>query len=148
MAMFFFFFFFLFFFFFFFLSVSLPYECPCLHIPIGLCSLGTWRAGWLGCLSVPLLALPGLCPLHWLIVATVCPDASCDRHSVAVSLSPSLTVAMTPCYSSTLGGLSVLVGSLTYPSPGRMFEPSCFVRLWCHEAGLTYRPLLALPGLC
>ena len=61
---------------------------------------------------------------------------------------PRLRVAMTPCYSDTLGGLSVLVGSLTYPSPGRMFEPSCFGRLWCHEAGLTYRPLLALPGLC
>ena len=29
---------------------------------------------------------------------------------------------MTPCYCGTLGGLYVLVGSLTYPSPGRMFE--------------------------
>ena len=76
------------------------------------------------------------------------PDASCDRHSVAVSLSPSLTVVLTPCYCGTLGGLPVLVGSLTYPSPGRMFEPSCFGRLLCHEAGLTSRPLLALPGLC
>ena len=55
---------------------------------------------------------------------------------------------MTPCYCSTLGGLYILVGSLTYPSPGRMFEPSCYGRLLCHEAGLTYRPLLALPGLC
>ena len=130
------------------LSVSLTYECPCLHIPIGLCSWATWGAEWLGWLSVPLLALSGLYHLLWLIVSTVCPDASCDRHSVAVSLSPSLTVALTPCYSGTLGGLSVLVGSLTYPSPGRMFEPFCFGRLWCHEAGLTYRPLLALPGLC
>ena len=76
------------------------------------------------------------------------PDASCDRHSVALSLSPSLTVALTPCCSGMLGGLSVLVGSLTYPSPGRMFEPSCHGRLLCHEAGLTYRPLLALPGIC
>ena len=42
----------------------------------------------------------------------------------------------------------VLVGSLTYPSPGRMFEPSCLGHLLCLEAGLTYRPLLALPGLC
>ena len=55
---------------------------------------------------------------------------------------------MTPCYCGTLGGLHVLVGSLTYPSPGRMFEPSCFGRLQCLEAGLTSRPLLALPGLC
>ena len=42
----------------------------------------------------------------------------------------------------------VLVGSLPYPSPGRKFEPSCLWRLLCFEAGLTYRPLLALPGLC
>ena len=72
----------------------------------------------------------------------------CDRHSVAVSLSPSLTVAMTPCNCGALGGLYVLVGSLTCPSPGRMLEPSCLGHLLCHEAGLTYRPLLALPGLC
>ena len=76
------------------------------------------------------------------------PDASYDRHSVALALSPSLTVVMTPCYCGTLGGLHVLVGSLTYPSPGRMFEPSCFGRLQCLEAGLTSRPFLALPGLC
>ena len=67
---------------------------------------------------------------------------------MAVSLSPLLTVAMTPCYCGTLGGLSILVGFLTYPSPGRMFEPSCFGLLLCHVVGLTYRPLLALPGLC
>ena len=42
----------------------------------------------------------------------------------------------------------IRVGSLTSPSPGRMFEPSCLGRLLCFEAGLTYRPLLALPGLC
>ena len=42
-----------------------------------------------------------------------------------MSLSPSLTVAMTPCNCGVLGGLYVLVGSLTYPSPGRMFGPSC-----------------------
>ena len=42
----------------------------------------------------------------------------------------------------------VLVGSLTSPPPGRMFEPSCLRRLLCFEAGLTYRPLLAFPGLC
>ena len=34
-------------------------------------------------------------------------DASCDRHSVAVSLAPSLTVAMTPCYCGALSGLYV-----------------------------------------
>ena len=76
------------------------------------------------------------------------PDASCDRHSVAVSLSPSLTVAMTPCNCGALGGLYVLVGPFTYPSPGHMFGPSCCGRLPCRETGLTCSPLLALPGLC
>ena len=65
-----------------------------------------------------------------------------------MSLSPSLTVAMNPCYCGTLGGLYILVGSLPYPSPGRMFEPSCYGRLLCQEDELMYRPLLALPGLC
>ena len=53
------------------------------------------------------------------------PGASCDRHSVAVAMSSSLAIAMTPCYCGALGGLSVLVGSLTSPSPGRMLGPSC-----------------------
>ena len=44
------------------------------------------------------------------------PEASSDRHCVAVALSSSLAVAMTPCYCGELGGLQVLVGSLTYPS--------------------------------
>ena len=96
----------------------------------------------------PLLALPGLCLMPDLQSRHPTPEASSDRHSVAVSLSPSLTVAMTPCYCGALGGLHVLVGALTYPSSGRMFEPSCCGRLPCQEAGLTYRPLLALPGLC
>ena len=53
------------------LSVSLTYACPSLIIPIGWCSLDTWRAEWRGWLSVPLLALPGLCRLRWLLVTTV-----------------------------------------------------------------------------
>ena len=68
------------------------------------------------------------------------PEASSDRHSVAVALSSSLTVAMTPCNCGAHGGLCVLVGSLTYPTPGRMFGPSCSGRLTCRETGLTYRP--------
>ena len=40
------------------------------------------------------------------------PDASCDRHSVALALSPLISVVMTPCYCGMLGGLHVLVGSL------------------------------------
>ena len=59
--------------------------------------------------------------------------------------SPSFTVGLTPCYCCVLSGLHVLVGSLTSPSPGRLFEPSSFAVL---EAGLTYCPLLALPRLC
>ena len=53
------------------------------------------------------------------------PEASSDRHDVTVALSSSLAVAMTPCICSALGGLYVLAGSLTYPSPGRMLGPSC-----------------------
>ena len=33
------------------------------------------------------------------------PAASSDRHSVAVALSSSLAVAVTPCYCGVLGGL-------------------------------------------
>ena len=33
------------------------------------------------------------------------PDVSCDRHRVALALSPSLTVVMTLCYCGMLGGL-------------------------------------------
>ena len=33
------------------------------------------------------------------------PDASCDRHSVALVLSPSITVVLTPCYCGVLGDL-------------------------------------------
>ena len=33
------------------------------------------------------------------------PEASSDRHSVAVALSSSLAVAMTPCFFGALGGL-------------------------------------------
>ena len=33
------------------------------------------------------------------------PEASSDRHSVAVALSSSLAVAMTPCFCRELGGL-------------------------------------------
>ena len=75
------------------------------------------------------------------------PDASCDRHSVALALSSSLTVAMTPCNRGALGGLYVLVGSVTYPSPGRMFGPSCSGHLKCRETGLTYRPPPRTSGL-
>ena len=128
-------------------SVSLTPACPLRVIPIRGCSLDTCEASdWLDLLSSSSLFQDSvICADLWSRQSG--PDASCDRHSVALALSPLLTVVMTPCYCGTLGGLHVLVGSLTYPSPGRMFEPSCFGHLQCLEAGLT-RPLLALPGLC
>ena len=49
--------------------------------------------------------------------------------------SPSFTVGLTPCYCGVLGGLHVLVGSLTSPSPGRLFEPSSLGRLLCLRLG-------------
>ena len=129
-------------------SVSLTPACPLRVIPIRGCSLDTCEASvWLDLLSSSALFQDSvICADLW--SRQLGPDASCDRHSVALALSPSLTVVMTPFYCGTLGGLHVLVGSLTYPSPGRMFDPSCFGRLQCLEAGLTSRPLLALPGLC
>ena len=129
-------------------SVSLTPACPLRVIPIRGCSLDTCEASdWLDLLSSSSLFQDSvICADLWSRQSG--PDASCDRHSVALALSPSLMVVMTPCYCGTLGGLHVLVGSFTYPSPGRMFEPSCFGRLQCLEAGLTSRPLLALPGLC
>ena len=57
------------------------------------------------------------------------PEASSDRLSVAVAQSSSLAVAMTSCYCGALGGLSVLVGSLTSPSPERKLGPSCLGHL-------------------
>ena len=49
--------------------------------------------------------------------------------------SPSFTVSLTPCSCGVLGGLYVLAGSLTSPSPGRLFEPSYLGRLLCLRLG-------------
>ena len=49
-----------------------------------------WHNEWLGCLGVPLLALPGLCLLLAYGSRQLAPVASSDRHSVAVALSSSL----------------------------------------------------------
>ena len=48
---------------------------------------------------------------------------------------PCFRLLQTPCYSGKLGGLPVLVGSLPYPSPGRMLEPSYIGRLLCLRLG-------------
>ena len=116
-------------------SVSLPPACPLLVIPIRGCSLDTCKVSeWLDLLSSSSLFQDSvICADLWSRQSG--PDATCDRHSVALSLSPSLTVVMTPCYCGTLGGLHVLVGSLTYPSPGRMFEPSYIGCLLCLRLG-------------
>ena len=102
-------------------SVSLTPVCPLRVIPIRGCSLDTCEASdWLDLLSSSSLFQDSVICAD-LRSRQSGPDASCDRHSVALALSPSLTVVMTPCYCGTLGGLHVLVGSLTSPSPGRMF---------------------------
>ena len=49
--------------------------------------------------------------------------------------SPSFTVGLTPCYCGVLGGLPILVGSLTSPSLGRLFEPSYLGRVLCLRLG-------------
>ena len=54
--------------------------------------------------------------------------------------SPSFTVGLTPCYCGVLGGLHVLVGSLSSPSPGRLFEPSYLGRLLCLRLGCRTVP--------
>ena len=127
-------------------SVSLTPACPLRVTPIRGCSLDTCVAcTWLDLLSSSALFQDSvICADLWSRQSG--PHTACDRHSVALALSPSLTVVLTPCYCGMLGGLPVLVGSSTYPSPGRMLEPSYILAVL--EAGLTSRPLLALPGLC
>ena len=49
--------------------------------------------------------------------------------------SPSFTVGLTPCYCGVLGGLHVLVDSLTSPSPGRLCEPSSLGCVLCLRLG-------------
>ena len=116
-------------------SVSLTPACPLRITPIRGCSLGTCVAcDWLDLLSSSSLFQGSvICADLWSRQSG--PAASCDRHSVALALSPSLTVVMTPCYCGMLGGLHVLVGSSPYPSLGRMLGPSS-IGLWlCWRLG-------------
>ena len=86
-------------------SVSRTPACP-LHItPIRGCSLDTCVAcDWLDLLSSSSLFQDFvICADLWSRQSG--PDASCDRHSVALALSPSIQVVMTPCYCGMLGGL-------------------------------------------
>ena len=78
------------------------------------------------------------------IALTYGPDSQILKHPaidiVVVALSSSLEVAMTPCFCGALGGLSVLVGSLTSPSPGRMLGPSWRGHLTWRVTRLTSGP--------
>ena len=113
-------------------SVSPTPACPLRVTPVWGCSLDTCIACELVGLTVLLHALPGLCHLRWLLVTTV--RSSYRLRKTPVNL-PRFTVGLTPCYCGVLGGLHVLVGSLTSPSPGRLFEPSSLGRVLCLRLG-------------
>ena len=86
-------------------SVSLTPACPLRVTPIRGCSLDTCVAcDWLVLLSSSSLFQDSvICADLWSRQSG--PDASCDRHTVALALSPSIQVVMTPCYCGMLGGL-------------------------------------------
>ena len=86
-------------------SVSLTPACPWRVTPIRGCSLDTCVAcDWLDLLSSSSLFQDSvICADLWSRQSG--PDASCDRHSVALALSPSIKVVKTPCYCGMLGGL-------------------------------------------
>ena len=86
---------------------------PSLGRMLGPSSIGLWLCWRLGCRPVP--------SSHFL-------------DSVSY-LACSLDLLQTPCYSGMLGGLLVLVGSFTSPSPGRLFELSYIGRLLCLRLG-------------
>ena len=86
-------------------SVSLTPACPLRVTPIRGCSLDTCEASdWLDLLSSSSLFQDSvICADLWSRQSG--PAASCDRRSVALALSPSIQVVMTPCYCGMLGGL-------------------------------------------
>ena len=91
------------------LEAGLTYR-PLLAFPILCLLLGLWsRQQFLWLLAIDIV-------WHWLCL-------------------PRFRFLQTPCYSGMLGGLLVLVGSLTSPSPGRLFEPSYLGRLLCLRLG-------------
>ena len=110
-------------------GVSPTPACPLRVTPVRGCSLGICVAcDWLDLLSSSSLFQDSvICADLWPRQSG--PDTSCDRLSVALALSPSITVVMAPCYCGMLGGLHVLVGSSTSPSLGRMLGPSS-IGLW------------------
>ena len=87
------------------LSVSLTPACSLLVTPIRGCSLDTCvPCNWLDFLSSSSLFRDSvICADLW--SRQLGPDAYCDRHSVGLTLSPSITVVLTPRYCGILGGL-------------------------------------------
>ena len=116
-------------------SVSLTPACPLRIAPMRGCSLDTCVAcTWLDLLSSSALFQDSvICADFW--SQQHGPHTACYRHSVALALSPSFMVVLTPCYCGMLGGLPVLVGSSTYPSLGRMLLPSSLGHLLCLRLG-------------
>ena len=112
-------------------SVSLTPACPLRVTPIWGCSLDTCIAcDWLALLSSSTLFQDSvICAGFW--SRQYGPHTACE----GLRESPSFTVGLTPCYCGVLGGFHVLVGSLTSPSPGRLFEPSSLGRLLCLRLG-------------
>ena len=99
-------------------SVSLTPACTLSVTPIRGCSLDNCVAcDWLDFLSSSSLFWDSvICADLW--SRQPGPDASCDKHSVALALSPSITVVLTACYCGMLGGLhsALRLGWLHVPS--------------------------------
>ena len=115
--------------------VSFPDSCVSIpHFYLGCSSLDSCLDEWLGGLCPPPLS-SRILSFEW----SYSPDSLILLHPaidfVAVSLSPSLTYALTPGHCVPLGGLHVLVGSSTYPSLGCLLGPSS-IGLWlCWRLG-------------
>ena len=104
--------------------VSFPDSCVSMpHFYLECSSLDSCLGEWLGGLCPPPLS-SRILSFPW----TYSPDSLILLHPaidfVAVSLSPSLTYALTHGHCVPIGGLHVLVGSSTYPSLGCMLGPS------------------------
>ena len=86
-------------------SVSLTPACPLRVTPLN--GVVPWTFAWCvtGWTSCPPPRYSGtvICADLW--SQQQGPDDYCVRHSVALALSPSITVVLTPCYCGMLGGL-------------------------------------------
>ena len=105
--------------------VSLFYAGPSLKSPVGLCYVDTWSVKCLGFLRDSSLHFPGLCRL----VLTGNPDSlflRCPAIDIVWRDPVSLAFGfLIPLLSAgLLGGLHILVGAVSSPSPGRQFCPS------------------------